>query len=107
MNLSCDIIMDLAPIYHDGTAGKASVAAVEEHLRECPDCRRFYRNFKTMLGNQKTPLSPPESEAVMDFGRIASRLRLRRLLIAAVIAAYSCALAGLLIHRFIKDYKRK
>ena len=42
MNLSCIVIEDLLPAYCDGTCTADSRAAVEEHLADCPRCRRFY-----------------------------------------------------------------
>lgn len=42
MNLSCIVIEDLLPAYCDGTCTADSRAAVEEHLTDCPRCRRFY-----------------------------------------------------------------
>ena len=42
MTLSCVVIEDLLPAYCDGTCTAESRAAVEEHLADCPRCRRFY-----------------------------------------------------------------
>lgn len=40
MKISCKIIEDLLPMYHDGICSDDSAAMIEEHLRECPDCSR-------------------------------------------------------------------
>lgn len=40
MKTSCDIIRDLLPLYADHVTSDASNALVEEHLNECPDCRK-------------------------------------------------------------------
>ena len=42
MTLSCVVIEDLLPAYCDGSCTPESRAAVEEHLADCPRCRRFY-----------------------------------------------------------------
>ena len=39
MKLSCEIIQDLLPLYADDVCSPGSRAAVEEHLKTCPDCR--------------------------------------------------------------------
>lgn len=42
MRITCDICMDLMPLVHDGVAGADSVAAVEEHVESCAQCRALY-----------------------------------------------------------------
>ena len=39
MNLSCDVIRDLLPLYTEGIASEASAALVEAHLETCAVCR--------------------------------------------------------------------
>lgn len=46
MKIDCDIIKDLLPLYVEGLASEKSKAAVEEHLEECEDCKKIYREMK-------------------------------------------------------------
>lgn len=39
MNISCEIIKDLLPLYHDDVCSKDSKDMVEEHLQQCESCR--------------------------------------------------------------------
>lgn len=39
MNMTCDIIRDLLPLYHDGVCSADSAFAVEEHIAGCEACR--------------------------------------------------------------------
>lgn len=39
MKISCDIIKDLLPLYHDSVCSPESRHTVEEHLNYCNDCR--------------------------------------------------------------------
>ncbi|WP_458862151.1 zf-HC2 domain-containing protein [Acidaminobacterium chupaoyuni] len=39
MDLSCEIIRDLLPLYHDGVCSEESRQLVEDHLKNCPACR--------------------------------------------------------------------
>ena len=39
MNLSCNVIQDLLPLYHDGVCSEESRKIVEEHMETCADCR--------------------------------------------------------------------
>ena len=35
-NITCDIIEDLLPLYHDNVCSNDSKIIVEEHLKNCP-----------------------------------------------------------------------
>lgn len=39
MKISCEVIKDLLPLYHDGVCSNESKTMVEEHLAECHDCK--------------------------------------------------------------------
>lgn len=39
MNISCDVIRDLLPLYHDNVCSEESKTLVEEHLEQCEECR--------------------------------------------------------------------
>lgn len=38
MNISCEIIKDLLPLYHDGICSDDTKTLVEEHLAHCSEC---------------------------------------------------------------------
>ena len=40
MKLSCDVINDLLPLYHDEVCSEATKKIVEEHLKECQTYRK-------------------------------------------------------------------
>ena len=46
MNISCDIITDLLPLYHDGACNENSRKAVEEHLADCGQCRTMLEKIR-------------------------------------------------------------
>lgn len=76
MNWKCDVVTDLAPLYHDGLASKASRKLVKEHLRECPECRKNYKKYSPVEGvKMDMPISDAE-----DFVFLAKQMRRRRLL---------------------------
>jgi len=39
--MNCDVVKDLLPLYHDGVCSEESRILVEEHLKECEDCREY------------------------------------------------------------------
>ncbi len=56
MNISCNIIKDLLPLYHDGVCSDESKAMVEEHLSHCENCRNELAamdNFPIISRNEK------------------------------------------------------
>ena len=40
MKMTCEVIRDLMPLYHDGVCSDRSKSLVEEHLKECEACRK-------------------------------------------------------------------
>lgn len=42
---SCGLVRDLIPLYRDGVCGEESRVIVEEHLRECGECREMSRRL--------------------------------------------------------------
>lgn len=61
-DLSCAVVRDLLPSYIDGLTAPETNAAVEAHLRTCPDCARLHRQMAA-------PETPPEREADREIGR--------------------------------------
>jgi predicted anti-sigma-YlaC factor YlaD len=57
MKISCEIIRDLLPLYHDGVCSIESKALVEEHLTECESCSRELIAMDTEL-----PVTNEESQ---------------------------------------------
>ncbi len=45
MNLPCEIVMDLVALYQDGLANPVTKSSVAAHLRTCPDCRQYYKQY--------------------------------------------------------------
>lgn len=46
MKIDCDIIRDLLPLYTEGLASEKSRIAVEEHIKECEECRKIYLEMR-------------------------------------------------------------
>jgi predicted anti-sigma-YlaC factor YlaD len=45
MNLNCDAVLDMISMYWDNTLSTSTRAAVREHLRGCPACRKQYQQY--------------------------------------------------------------
>ncbi|MGO5051787.1 DUF3955 domain-containing protein [Lachnospiraceae bacterium LCP25S3_G4] len=46
MKLSCEVIKDLLPLYHDAVCSKESRELVEEHLAECTSCKAELKKYE-------------------------------------------------------------
>ena len=46
MNVSCDVITDLLPLYHDEVCNEASRKLVEEHLAQCDSCAAMLKQMR-------------------------------------------------------------
>lgn len=49
MNVSCEIIKDLMPLYHDGVCSQESKAMLEEHIASCESCRADLKEMDDAL----------------------------------------------------------
>ena len=101
--MTCEIIMDLIPMYADKTASQDTVKLVDEHIVKCPQCKRFLDSCKktekkcSLPGTNKEKLLEKPSCAQADipsmdaeFLHLSKRLKkrkLRRILISAAAAA--------------------
>ena len=45
--MNCDIVKDLIPLYIDGCCSEESSKIVEEHIRDCVDCKKLLDDMKT------------------------------------------------------------
>ena len=46
MKISCDIIKDLLPLYHEEVCYEQSKKLVEEHLNDCQSCKAYLEEMK-------------------------------------------------------------
>ena len=86
MNLSCDVIRDLLPLYADRAASADTAALVEEHLASCPACREELRRLGAAL--------PAEPEGAEPLRRFKRRWRRRQVLIAVTAVVATAAVAA-------------
>jgi len=107
MDLSCDIVLDLVALYHDKLASENSVQAINAHLKQCPSCRKAYKQYKLAEIKPTEPeIMTPEDELRMEFQEIAKRMRNRRYLLTSGAGFYvilSLAVLALFLWRQYHD----
>lgn len=92
-DIPCDLIIDLLPLYADGTASSAANRMVEDHIRSCPDCTEKLRMMKDddHLRNAAPPAVPDDDIDYMKKSRRAT------ILIGSLIMVSFILFAGIML----------
>ncbi|MDR1060942.1 MAG: zf-HC2 domain-containing protein [Clostridiales bacterium] len=69
MNMPCEIVKDLLPLYLDGVCSDGSRAAVEEHLAACDGCAAELRAMRAALPIGGAEQNLKEAEAVKSISK--------------------------------------
>ena len=85
-----EIIFDLLPLYYDGVCSDASRRAVEEHLRDGPDCQAALAAMDAPMPEAKPP-APNDAAAVRSLSRAWEKGKRKAWWRGAAIAAAVCA----------------
>ena len=80
MDISCDIIRDLLPLYAEDMASEASRGLVEEHLEECDPCKKELELLKQA---QKLPVDVDTH----GLERVSKEIRKRKILTVLCVVA--------------------
>lgn len=73
MKYDCDLIKDLLPLYNDKVTSDFSSRVVEEHLKECGPCRRYFNEVKKATDIPFKSSSKTDKES--GYLSLAKRLR--------------------------------
>lgn len=84
----CGVIRDIIPLYKDEVCSAESREAVEEHVAECADCARLFRDMEEL------PVAAPGLEERKAASYRAVRSRLKHGEFAAVVLAVVLAVTA-------------
>lgn len=85
MKFSCEMIQDLLPLYLDGVCSEKSKEAVEEHLKECSDCKAMYTVMReTENMNVCADDAEWEHQKAASFRAVKKKIFRKQLLVAAI-----------------------
>lgn len=82
MNISCEIIRDLLPLYVDDVCSKASRTVVENHLQTCSECKK---ELEMMCEGEPTVVVG-EVDTAKAAGKAWKKRKLRSAIIGLVLA---------------------
>ena len=102
MSWKCEVVTDLAPMYHDGVASEASKKMVKEHLKACSECRKYYKKYRPVEGvKMETPVTE-----VADFVLLAKKMRRRRVFLWTGFLTYVSATIAALVLYLVKKAEK-
>jgi hypothetical protein len=94
MTLTCEIIRDLLPLYHDHACSDESREAVAEHLKTCAGCQKALADLSAELV-QATTLTDLEQASVRSLQALQKKLLQKNVLVAGCsVIAVVVALLG-------------
>lgn len=74
MKRECSLIRDLLPLYVEQMVSEESKKIIEEHLAQCPSCKKVYEEMtERELGMRPEMGENDESEAAESFRRICEK----------------------------------
>lgn len=73
MNIDCEIVRDLLPLYVDGVCSEGSRNAVAAHLEACEKCREFCNNASRFQEDVILKDIPAEKETIHGFRKVRRR----------------------------------
>ena len=83
MNLPCEVIRDLLPLYRDGVCGETSRHFVSGHLQNCAACRQELAGLEAALAQ---PAPADEAAALKAVARALEKKR-RKVMWRSILAA--------------------
>lgn len=103
MNMTCKTVRNLADLYHEKIVSKESADAIRAHLKECSECRNYYRAYMDLKTTKaELDIANLSGTQARMYEELSKKLRRRRYLrivgTSAAIGAGSIMLAvGILL----------
>ena len=104
MKISCEIIKDLLPLYHDGVCSNETQVMVEEHLTSCDNCKAELQAIEDALPINNAERNLKEAEAVQKLSRRWRKGMMKSLLKGIFITFLTIAFLLLVLYLFM-DFK--
>lgn len=104
MKLSCEVIRDLLPLYHDGVCSNESKIIVEEHLAGCEGCKAELEAMNHALPDMHKELNLKEAEAVIKLSKRWKKGMFLSLLKGVLLTILTVAVMLLFLYIFV-DFK--
>ncbi|MBQ7775240.1 MAG: zf-HC2 domain-containing protein [Lachnospiraceae bacterium] len=98
---TCDIVLELLPLYIEQKTGQESASFVKEHLDDCKECQEIYRYMSTDYTMQLKQALQEQAEAGQKKKNKKLSTRTKKVIILLVgFVGYLCLMAGSVIYIF-------
>lgn len=107
-NDKCYLIRDLLPSYIDELTGEETNKEIENHLNECPDCKKAYESMKSDITGEKEAESSEEydEKLIKKIGQNVKRKN-DRSKVVSIVAIVSLILLFILLNLPIVPVSQK
>jgi Predicted integral membrane protein len=99
--------MDCVAIYKDGLASEATKKAVDAHLKECADCRKYYKQYDSINSLNTKSQNIDSDDNTEKFARISAALKVRRNFFSACFAIFAAITAFSIVFTILTGRKLK
>lgn len=96
--IKCGVIKDLLPLYADDICSEESRELVQEHLKECIECKEELETYKYNVGIGEVD----DVKAVADFGRKLKKKNLVKIIVSVVLCVAVIVSAGYFV--FVREF---
>ena len=96
--IPCEVMHDLILLYDEKSLSDAGMKFVAEHLKECPECRKYLKSIRTSKAKQDRVSEVCEQAAntIGQYNALMRRIRIKRAIMA-------CAVGTLLAASILKN----
>ena len=96
--IPCEVMHDLILLYDEKSLSDAGMKFVAEHLKECPECRKYFKSIRTSKAKQDRVSEVCEQAAntIGQYNALMRRIRIKRAIMA-------CAVGTLLAASILKN----
>ena len=101
MKISCEIIKDLLPIYHDDVCSDDTKTIVEEHFIYCDSCKSELQEMDDLLIINNVDQNLKEAEAVRELSKTWKKGMLKSLMKGILITTLTIAILAFILFTFV------
>ena len=84
----CKIVEDLLPNYIEKLTSKETNDFIEEHLKNCPSCKKTYDNMKEKLEENNVKTKEGENKKVKFLKKYRNKLRVLRIILLVIVLVF-------------------
>lgn len=92
MSVSCGIIKDLLPLYHDGVCSTESKTLIEEHLKQCDSCKAELQVMNAALPMHNSEQNIRDANAIIKISKRWKREKVMSSIIGSLCTALLIAI---------------